>query len=169
MSGMHPFTLPVFAAVLLCTLGCERKTVVIEVPPATPLADPVARTKTMETSRLGAAVDSYEREPSATNHADVKKALADLDGEIAELEALVAKRSGGEREEAALKLRNLQTYRAGEVARFTAAQAKAPLSPAAPRDGRTGAEKVEDAAQRVGNTVEDAARKTGDAIKDAVR
>jgi hypothetical protein len=45
------------------------------------MAEPVAKTKTLETSRLGAAVDSYEREPSAANHADVKKALADLDGE----------------------------------------------------------------------------------------
>ena len=166
---MKFFFLPVFGFFLLCAVGCERKTVVIEVPPATPVAEPVAKTKTLETSRLGAAVDSYEREPTTANHADVKKALADLDGEVAELEALVAKRTGSEREEAAVKLKNLQAYRAAELTRFTAAQAKAPLSGAAPADGRTGAEKVEDTARRVGNTVEDAARKTGDAIKDAVR
>ena len=133
------------------------------------MAEPVARTKTLETSRLGAAVNSYEREPTSANHADVKKALADLDGEIAELEALVARRSGGEREEAAVKLRNLQTYRAGEVARFAAAQAKTPLTAPLSPDVRTGADKAEDAARRAGDSVENAARKTGDAIKDALR
>lgn len=154
---------------VLCATGCERKTVVVEVAPPPPVAEPMARTKTMETSRLGAAVESYEREPTSANHAYVKKALADLDGEIAELEALVAKRGGSDREEAAVKMRNLQAYRAGEVARFTAAQAKAPLTVPASRDGRTGADKAEDAARRVGDSIENAARKTGDAIKDAVR
>ncbi len=153
----------------LATTGCDRKTVVIEVAPATPIADPVAKTKTLETSRLGGAVDAYERHPGAENHAAVKLALADLEGEIAELEVLVAKLTGGEREEAAVKLRNLQTYRAAELARFTEAQAKAPLAAPASSDGRTGADKVEDTARRVGNSVEDAARKAGDAIKDATR
>ncbi len=167
---MKARSLALFAvAGALAIVGCERKTVVVEVAPATPMADPVAKTKTLETSRLGAAVDAYERQPGAENHASVKLALADLEGEIAELEALVAKRTGGEREEAAVKLRNLQTYRAAEIARFTVAQAKAPLAAPASRDGRTGADKVEDTAKRIGNSVEDAARKTGDAIKDAVR
>lgn len=166
---MKARSLALFAvAGALAIAGCERKTVVVEVAPATPTADPVARTKTLETSRLGAAVDAFERQPGAENHASVKLALAELDGEIAELEALVAQRTGGEREEAAVKLRNLQTYRAAELARFTVAQAAAPLAPAS-RDGRTGVEKVEDTAKRVGNSVEDAARKTGDAIKDAAR
>lgn len=152
----------------LALMGCDRKPVV-EVAPATPMAEPVARTKTLETKRLGAAVDAFERQPGAENHAAVKLALSDLDGEIAELEALVVKRTGGEREEAAVKLGNLRTYRAAEMARFTVAQAKAPLAVPASRDGRTGAEKVEDAAKRVGDSAEDAARKTRDAIKDAVR
>lgn len=167
MKFFKPSAFAVAAA--LCSTACERKTVVVEVAPPTPVAEPVSRTKTLETSRLGAAVGSYEREPTPTNHADVKKALADLDGEIAELEALVAKRSGSDRNEAAVKLRNLQTYRAGEVARFTAAQATAPLIVPSSGDGRTGADKAEDAAKRVGDSIENAARKTGDAIKDAVR
>ena len=163
-------TLSVIAvAAAFSTLGCERKAVVIEIPPATPGEEPVAKTRTLETSRLGSSVDAYEREPSAENHAGVKKALTDLDGEIAELETLVAKRIGSGREEAAVKLKNLQTYRAAELARFTAAQVKAPLAVPASRDGRTGADKVEDSAKRAGQTIEDAARKTGDAIKDAVR
>jgi hypothetical protein len=167
---MNARSLALFAvAGALAIMGCERKTVLVEVAPATPMADPVAKTKTLETSRLGAAVDAFERQPGAENHAAVKLALADLDGEIAELEALVAKRTGGEREEAAVKLGNLQTYRAAEMLRFTVAQGKAPLAAPASRDGRTGADKMEDAAKRVGDSVGDAARKTGDAIKDAVR
>ena len=166
---MNRLILSSLAAAAVTLLGCERKTVVGEIPSTPPLAEPVAKTKTLETSRLGAAVDRYERRPSDENHADVKKALADLDGEIAELEALVAKRTGNSREEAAVKLKNLQTYRAAETARFTAAQAGAPLGTRPAASARTGADKIEDGAKRVGNTIEDAAKKTGDAIKDAVR
>lgn len=167
---MNSRTLSLLALASACAaVGCERKTVVVRIEPPAPLAEPVAKTRTLETSRLGSAVDSYDREPTAGNHAVVKKALAELDGEIAELEALVAKRSGSSREEAAVKLKNLQTYRAAEVMRFTVAQAKAPLTARPPVDGRSGADKVEDTAKRVGNSIEDAARKTGDAIKDAVR
>lgn len=161
----------VLATSILTLVACERKTVVIEIPPATPipLAEPVARTKTMETARLGEAVDAYQRNPTAENLADAKKAFAKLDGEIAELEAYVAKHSGSERAEAAAKRQNLTAYRTTETARLTAAQAKAPLTPTTPADGRTGAEKLEDSARRVGNTVEGAAKTAGDAIKDAVR
>lgn len=151
------------------TLGCDRRTVVVEVAPPAPLAEPVAKTRTLETSRLDAAVDSYDREPSAANHAAVKKAVAELDGEIAELEELVAKRSGSSREEAAVKLKNLQAFRVAEVARFTVAQARAPLTEPTSVDARSGADKVEDTARRVGNSLEHAAKKTGDAIKDVVR
>ena len=168
-TGMNSRTLSLLAAAsTFAGVGCERKTVAVIEPPA-PLADPVAKTRTLETSRLGSAVDSYDREPSAANHAAVKRALAELDGEIAELEELVAKRSGSSREEAAVKLKNLQTYRAAEVMRFTVAQAKAPLTAPTPVDARSGADKIEDTAKRAGNSIEDAAKKAGDAIKDAVR
>lgn len=153
------------------TMGCERKTVIVEVPVAspTPVAAPVSHTKTLETSRVGAAIDTFNNSPTAENRADVKKAFADLDGEIAELESLVARRAGSERAEAAAKLKNLQQYRAAESVRFTAAQAKAPLASPARVDDRTGAEKVENSAKRVGNSVEDGAKRVGDAIKDIVR
>ena len=156
-------------AAVVAMPGCERKTVVVQLPPPTPLPEPIAKTRTLETSRLGSAVDAYLREPGAENQAAVKRALADLDGEIAELEALVAKRTGGPREEAAVKLKNLHAYRAAETARFTAGQAAAPFAAPAAPDARTGAEKIEDTAKRTGKSIEDAARKTGDAIKDAVR
>lgn len=156
---------------MLASVGCERKTVVIEVPPPTPMAEPVAKTKTLETSRLAGAIDAYETRPGAENSADVKKAFAKLDGEIAELEAYVAKHEGTERAEAAAKLKNMQEYRAAETARFTAVQAKSALSAPAssPVDDRSGAEKAGDAARKAGHEIEDAAKKTGDAIKDAVR
>lgn len=153
---------------LLTIAACERKIVVIEVPPATPAAEPVAKTKTLETARLGEAVDAYERNPTAENMADAKKAFAKLDGEIAELEAYIAKHSGSERAEAPAKHQNLTAYRTAETARFTTAQAKAPLTRTAP-EAPTGAEKVENSARRVGNAIEDAAKDVGDAVKDAVR
>ena len=156
-------------AALLSTQGCERKTVIVETVPATPLAEPIARTKTLETSRLADAVNAYHSEPTSENHARVKKAVAELDGEIAELEELVAKRTGSSREEAAVKLRNLQAFRTAEVARFTASQVGAPLAAPAAPDARTGAEKLEDGVDRAGRTIEKGARKAGDAIKDAVR
>lgn len=156
------------ATALVC-LGCERKTVVVEMPPVTPIAEPITQTKTLETSRLGSAVDDYEREPSAKNQGSVKRAFANLDGEIAELEELVAKKSGSERQEAAAKLKNLQAYRTAEAARFAATPAGALLSAPPSADARTGVDKAEDAANRIGNTIEDAARKTGEALRDAVR
>ena len=167
----HLFPSLVVAAVAITLIGCDRKPDVIVVE-STPAADPVAQTKTLETARLGGAVNAYERTPSAENLADVKEALADLDGEIAELEGHVANRTGSEREEASAKLKNLQAYRTAETTRFAAAQAKAGpgVPPSVPSvDARSAAEKVEDAAKRVGNTIENAAKETGDAIKDAVR
>jgi len=151
-------------------VGCERKTIVIEVP-TTPVPEhPESKTKTLETARLGGAIDAYAQAPNAQNDAAVQKALAELDGEIAELKELVAKRSGESQAEAEAKLRNLQQYRTTETVRFAALQAKAGVTPSVPPvDARSGGEKVEDTARKVGNTIEDAAKKVGDTVKDAVR
>lgn len=158
---------PAAALVVVSLLGCEQKSTVVV--PATPVPEPVAKTKTLETARLGSAIDAYERSPGAASQAEVRKALADLDSEIAELELLVARRTGADRDEAAAKLKNLRAYRAAEMARFTAAEGKGAVVPTAAPDARSGAEKVEDAARRTGNAIEDAAQKTGDAVKDALR
>jgi hypothetical protein len=167
---MKPPLLPLLAlGSVLGFAACDRQIVVVEKAPATPLPEPVARTKTLETSRLGSAVDDFEREPSAARRATVKKAFAELDGEIAELQEYIAKHGGEERAKAAAKLQNLQSYRAAESARFTAAEAKGTASDREPADARSGTEKVEDSARKAGNAIEDAAKKTGDAIKDAVR
>jgi len=149
--------------------GCERKTVVVEVGPATSPAEPVARTKTLETSQLASAIDAYERTPTQEHRADVRKRFAELDGEIGELEALVTQRTGTSRDQAAAKLRNLQTYRAAETARFTASQAKVVAGVQTEGDARTGAEKVEDGAKHVGRTLEDAAKRAGEAVKEVGR
>ncbi len=164
----HPLVPILAISSLLGLAACDRQVVVVE-KPSTPIPEPVAQTKTLETSRLGETVDLFEREPTAGNSAAVKKALAELDGEIAELQEYVATHDGDKRVKAAGKLKNLESYRAAETLRFTAAQAKAPLSNREPVDTRSGAEKAEDSAKKVGNSIEDAARKTGDAIKDAVR
>lgn len=162
--------LPLLSVSLLLFTACERKPAVVVTVPTTPLPEPVPKTRTFETARLGAAIDQFERDPSASRQADVKKAMAELDGEIAELEELVAKRTGGERDEAALKLKNLQSYRTAEAARFATAQAKAPIVPTTTTvDPRSGADKVDDAAKRAGHSVEKAVRDVGDALKDAVR
>ncbi|MEP6668109.1 MAG: hypothetical protein ABJF10_03095 [Chthoniobacter sp.] len=164
----HPL-LPVLALAALVSLGaCERKVAVVETVPATPIPEPVAQTKTLETTRLGAAVDDYQREPTAAHKAEVNKTLARLDEEIAELQEYVAKHDGDARAKAAAKLENMQSYRAAEALRFTAAQAGTPIEAARPADDRTGADKARDAAQKVGESVQEGARKAGDAIKDAV-
>jgi hypothetical protein len=115
------------------------------------------------------AIDAYERTPTEEHRADVRKAFAELDGEIAELEGLVAQRTGTPRDEAATKLRNLETYRAAETARFSAAQAAALAGVRVEGDARTGAEKAEDGAKRVGRIIEDAAKRAAEAVKDVGR
>jgi hypothetical protein len=154
---------------LISFAACERKVIVIEKPSPEPVSEPIARTKTLETSRLGAAIDDFEREPTAANKAEVNKAFAKLDGEIAELQEYIAKHDGDDRAKAAAKLENMQSYRGAETTRFASAQAKSGLGIRGPADARTGAEKVEDSTKKVGNGIEDAAKKAGDAVKDAVR
>jgi len=178
---IHPLLLVAFA-ITIGSFGCERRTVVVETRPAEPVAEPIARTETLETTKLASALDTFERNPTAENSAEVKEAFANLEGEIAELEARVVKTSGGDRDEAALKLRNLQSYRDAERLRFTKAQAlsgvDATASPDLPprRDGeavkdgaRKAGESLEDAAKKTGSIVKDVAEKAGDALKDAVR
>ncbi len=165
---MRNWSIP-FTAFALAFLGpaCERKTVVIETRSSEEtVGEPIPRTDTLETKRLGSTIDDFERGPSAENNADVKKAFADLDGEIAELEARVARISGGDRDEAALKLRNLQSYRAAEQLRFTRAQAAANVSPSA--IAQPPAPLAEERARKVGETIEDSAIKSGNALKDAL-
>lgn len=133
----------------------------------------------METSRLGDALDAYQRSPSAENQAAVRKAMADLDGEIAELQTYIANHEGSARDVAASKLQNLQSYRNGQAVRFAMVQGQAAVAGGGPAaDARSAADKmegsiekagqkVEDAAQKAGEHVEDAAKQAGDAIKDA--
>jgi hypothetical protein len=163
-----PSPLAALAGVALALVGCEQRTVVVR--ESAPPVEPVARTKTLETSVLKSRIDAYERAPSLENSADVRKAFAELDAEIAELEGHVARKTGEDRAEAAQKLANLTAYRAAETARFQRAQTAAPaVAPAGRVDDRSGLQKTEDAARRTGNALEDAAKETGAALKDAAK
>ncbi len=117
---------------------------------------------------MKSAIDAYAQNPTAERAAEVRKAFAELDGEIAELQGHVAKKTGAEQAEAAQKLANLTAYREAEAKRFEKAS-----GPNSTRviviDPRQGAEKVEDAARRTGEALKDAAKETRDAIRDAVR
>ena len=162
------------AIAAVISLGaCERKTVTIVAPTPVDLHQaPDAPTTTLETKKLGIAIDNYVASPSDMNAAQVKKAFADLDGEIAELQERVAKTSGQDQAEARGKLTNLQTYRAAETARFSVASVKlAPMNPTPVVDTRAGAEKVgdnvENAAQKIGRSIEHGAENVGDKIHDA--
>ena len=149
---------------LLAFAACEKRTVVVVEKPT---GDPVAQTATIETSALKSAIDAYAQSPTAERAADARKAFADLDGEIAELQGHVAKKSGSEQAEAAQKLANLSAYRESEAKRFE--KAGGPNTRVIVVDPRPGVEKVEDAARRTGEALKDAAKETGDAIRDAVR
>ena len=152
---------------LLAATGCNRQPVVV-LEPAPPAPLPVARTQTLETHVLRKEIDTFEQQPSRVQSARVDKAFAEIDGEIAELVEHVAKKTGGERAEAARKLTDLRTYRDAEHLRFLALEAKAQLQqkresvefPPAPLLREDGAEKL-------GEKIDDAARKVGDGLKDA--
>lgn len=169
--------LPTILAVSIAVFAfaaCDRqpKVVVIEDRRPVEVTPPVARTKTFETARLGRAIDLYERAPTAANSADVSKAFAELDGEIADLTSYISKHDGAERAEAERKLANLREYRAKETARYATAQARAVPGTAFPdepvrRDADRATESAEDAARRVGNTIERAGKNVGAGVKDA--
>jgi len=136
------------ASLLVLFSACEEK-------PPQAVEKPTPQTTNLETSRLGSAIDTYARTPSAENAADVDRAFAELGGEIAELDQQVTKVSGAEATEARTKADNLRTYRDKERLRYTEVQA------------RVQTEKIQSGARDVGDKIEDAARKTGEGIKDA--
>lgn len=163
---------------LLSMTACQRKSPTDDAPAAPPT--PSAKTTTFETGRLGAAIDNYASSPTEQNRASVNLALAELDGEIAELEDSRLTLIGDRRAEVAAKADNLKSYRADESARFAKVQAGSVFDATPLPDSRSGAQKLEDTAvkvgdkvqegaQKVGQSLEDAAHKTGEAIDDATR
>ena len=103
--------------------GCERKAVATGVASPTPAPPTVSATVKRDASRLSAAVDAYAHEQNPENDAAVRKAMADVDSEILQLEDLVAKRHGRDREKVAAKMRRLQANRSEETTRFAEIQA----------------------------------------------
>lgn len=129
---------------------------------------PASDLKTLETSRLGNAIDTYSREATPSNRADVEKAFADLNGEIAELQERAAITTGSDRDEALAKARSLTAFKHAEELRFAAVRALPNGDTLPPADTRTGAQKIEDGAKDAADTIEDAAKDTADAIGDAM-
>ena len=122
----------------------------LDSPPVAPSAEPVAKTTTLETERLGAAIDTFEDTPTVENQSSVRLAFAKLDGEVAELDDRVVRTDGSDRAEASAKSVNLQRYRDAEMVRFTRAQEGAYLDKSLPADSRSAAQKVRDANIMVG-------------------
>jgi gas vesicle protein len=132
--------------------GCEdQKPRVAEEPQV----KPTPATTNFETGRLGSAIDSYIRTPTAAQAADVEEAFAELDAEIAELDKQLAAASGEERAEAKAKADNLRAYRDGERRRYTGAEVRAK------------AKDLKEEAKDLGDRVEEGAHKLGEGVKDA--
>ena len=132
-------------------------------------AEPVAKTPTFSTTNLGASIDKFEGSPTAENQSSVKLAFAEVNGEIAKREDDVVKTNGSDRAEAVSKLNDIKAYRDVEAYRFTKAQDAAALGVTPPADSRSGAQKVEDTAAKVGEKIEEGSRKVGNSIEKGIK
>jgi len=145
-------------SVLLILSACEKK------PDATVVEKPFPESVSLETSRLGTAIDLYIKNPSSEHAAVVEGAFVRLDEEIAELDQRVPQSTGASRPEAQAKAANLREYRGKERVRFVAAQAQGRINDAKTTTTESG-EKAQQAARDTGESVKDAA----DAVKEGVR
>ena len=162
MNSMNIRTLSLLAfAASVALPGCQRKTAGIDAASGTPTSSPVAGFKVHEPNRLGAAVDAYAQLQNPENDLAVRTAMADVDNEIAELEDLLAKRHGRDREKVAKKMKHLQISRSQETTRFAEIQSGTSLTPPAP-PARPDAGKMENGVTHAGNA-------PGDAAGDVVR
>ncbi len=163
---MKTYLLPILVvSVALC--ACEKKE-------PTVIDKPTPATSNFETSRLGHAIDAYQNAPTAENVADVDRAFAELDQEIAELKQQASTQTGAPAKTARTKEDNLRAYRAKEEARFleTKARAKAQdlkadakgVGQSLKEAGETTGEALKDA----GNTVKEGFEKAADTVKDAM-
>ena len=79
-------------------------------------------TGAIEVTRLGSAIDRYEKQPTRARAADVNAALAKLGGEIAKLANHITRTTGTERAQAEQKFIRLRCCRDIEQVRFTDVQ-----------------------------------------------
>ncbi len=163
-------TTPLFAvltvASALAFTGCEKKPTVENAAPGAVTEAPVAKTKTFETIHVSAAIDAYVNAPSDDKAAAVDRALAELEGEIAELRERIAKASGDEHVEVGTKIQNLTEFHTKEKARYTAAKVGAAVG-AVKEDADKAADTVKDGAADAADDAKDAAHDAKEAIKDA--
>lgn len=109
-------------------VGCQRQEPTKEASTPQPSGQTEDK-KEQEPSRLAEAIDAYTQAQNPENDAAVRKAMAQVDGEMAELEDLVAKRHGRDREKVAARMRKLEAYRSEQITRFAAVQAGSALTP----------------------------------------
>jgi len=175
----------ILAAAILGELtfsACGRKSPVVDatmpVPPPTRSAGAATETTTIETIGLRAAMETFEKNPTAENQSSVNLIFTKLDGEILELQNREIKTHGAERAEASEKVKNLLRYRGDEMIRFEKIKDTVAMNAAPSMDSRSGAqkvgdtvamagEKVADGTRTVGKSIRTTARNTGEAIKDA--
>jgi len=131
------------AAAAIGISGCRRSPTASGEGTPAPGANPGAEATPLAAPRLRAAVDAYKQVQNPENDAAVRQGIAEVNTEIANLEDLVAKRHGRDRQKVASKLRHLEAYLSEETTRFAEIQAapalKAP-NPASesPPDGKAG-------------------------------
>ncbi len=141
---MNLRTLSILAAAAAIGIsGCRRSATASGEGAPAPGAGPGAEATPLAAPRLRAAVDDYKQAQNPENDAAVRRAMAEVNTEIANLEDLVAKRHGRDRQKVASKLRHLEAYLSEETTRFAEIQAapalKAP-NPGTepPGDGKAG-------------------------------
>lgn len=123
------------------------------------------RAKTLEVMALEGALDTYDAARTDANEAAVKKAFAELDGEIADIDARIAKTDGLKREEATQQATDLRIYRTRQQARYAKLKAGAVIEDLKP-EARAAGEKLRETAQDIGDSVSKAGRKIGDELKE---
>ena len=143
---------------LLCSCEDKRPQVIEK---------PTPQTTNLETNRLGTTIDAYVQAPNLERAAEVDRAFAELNGEIAELDQRAANSNGDVRATAVSKAADLRSYRDKEHIRYLEAQVRA-KSDEAKQSSSDMTEKLKDAAQKTGEGVRDAAEAVKEGVEKSV-
>ena len=142
---MNLRTLSILAAAAAIGMsGCRRPATATGDGTPAPGAGAGAEATPLAAPRLRAAVDAYKQVQNPENDAAVRQGIAEVNTEIANLEDLVAKRHGRDRQKVASKLRHLEAYLSEETTRFAEIQAAPALKAPSPGKEALGAGKAGD-------------------------
>ena len=160
---------PIAAACLL-TGGCNRRpAVIMETSPRPYAPTSIAHIETLETQTLRTELATFERTPTAVQGALVKKIIAEIDLELAQLNELLATKTEEERANVADKVAELRACRDAAQARFLRLETPVPLQPAEQPANEGPAEKagakIDEAARKVRGKLLEAA----DAVREQTR